>query len=110
MTAAVIVQLIQEGRLSFDDLISKYVQGVPNGGKITILQLLKMRTGLYNFTNAPEFAESLDHDPDRVWTSDEILAMAFKRPPHFAPGAEHVAARQHVERDPGALLTWIPLR
>ena len=47
-----------------------------------------MRSGLYNFTNAPELAESLDHDPDKVWTMDELLAMAFKRPPHFAPGAE----------------------
>ena len=68
MTAAVIVRLAQEGKLSFDDLISKYVQGVPNGDKITIRQLLKMRSGLYNFTNAPELAESLDHDPDKVWT------------------------------------------
>ena len=88
MTAAVIVQLVQEGELSFDDLISKYVQGVPNGDKLTIRQLIKMRSGLYNFTNAPELAESLDRDPDKVWTPDEILAMAFRRPPHFAPGAE----------------------
>ena len=46
MTAAVIVQLIQEGRLSFDDLISKYVQGVPNGDKITILQLLTHQSAI----------------------------------------------------------------
>ena len=71
MTAAVIVQLVQEGKLDFDDLISKYVQGVPNGDKITIRQLIKMRSGLYNFTNAPELAESLDHDPEKVWTTDE---------------------------------------
>ncbi|MER9546321.1 beta-lactamase family protein [Mesorhizobium sp. M0437] len=88
MTAAVIVQLIQEGKLSFDDLISKYVDGVPNGEQITIRQLIKMRSGLYNFTNAPELAESLDNNPDKAWTSQEVLAMAFKRPPHFAPGAE----------------------
>ena len=81
MTAAVIVQLIQEGKLSFDDLISEYVQGVPNGDAITIRQLLTMRSGLYNFTNAPELAERLDKDPDRVWTAEEVLGMAFKRPP-----------------------------
>jgi D-alanyl-D-alanine carboxypeptidase len=87
MTAAVIVRLVQEGKLSFDDLISKYVQGVPNGDKITIRHLIKMRSGLYNYTNAPELAESLDHDPHKVWTMEEVLDMAFKRPPHFAPGA-----------------------
>lgn len=88
MTASVIVQLIQEGRLNFNDPISKYVRDVPNAAKITINHLLKMRSGLYNYTNAPELAESLDHDPDRVWTMDELHHMAFKRPPHFAPGAE----------------------
>jgi D-alanyl-D-alanine carboxypeptidase len=88
MTAAVIVQLVQEGKLSFDDLISKYVDGVPNGDEITIRRLITMRSGLYNFTNAPELAESLDKDPDKVWTADEVLGMAFKRPPDFAPGAK----------------------
>src|SRR5687768_1243662 len=88
MTASVIVQLIQEGRLNFNDPISKYVRDVPSAAKITMNHLLKMRSGLYNNTNAPELAESLDHDPDRVWTMDELHHIAFKRPPHFAPGAE----------------------
>src|SRR5437764_6862336 len=47
MTAAVIVLLAQEGKLSLDDPVSKYVPGMPNGDKITITELLKMRSGLY---------------------------------------------------------------
>ena len=39
-----------------------------------------MRSGLYNYTSAPELRESLDHDPTRVWTPQELLAIAFKRP------------------------------
>ena len=50
MTAAVIVLLAQEGKLRFDDPVSKYVEGVPNGDNITISELLKMRSGLYNYT------------------------------------------------------------
>jgi D-alanyl-D-alanine carboxypeptidase len=88
MTAAVIVQLAQEGKLRFDEPVSKYVQGVPNGDNITIGQLLKMRSGLYNYTDAPELAESLDRNPTKVWTSEELRAIAFKHPPLFAPGAE----------------------
>ena len=75
--------------MRFDDPVSKYVQGVPNGDNITISQLLKMRSGLYNYTSAPELAESLDRDPTRVWTPEELLAIAFKRPPAFAPGTEY---------------------
>src|SRR5213592_4708585 len=46
MTAAVIVLLAQEGKLSLDDPVSKYVPSVPNGDNITIAQLLEMRSGL----------------------------------------------------------------
>jgi len=88
MTAAVIVLLAQEGKLRFSDPVSKYVEGVPNGDDITIGELLKMRSGLYNYTSAPELAESVDHDPTRVWTPEELLAIAFKRPSVFAPGKE----------------------
>src|SRR4029450_410502 len=62
MTAAVIVQLAQEGKLSLDDPVSKYVPGVPNGDNITIDELLKMRSGLYNYTDAPELAAIVDRD------------------------------------------------
>ena len=89
MTAAVIVLLVQEGKLRFDDPVSRYAQRVPNGDNITISQLLKMRSGLYNYTSAPELAESLDHDPTRAWTPEELLAIAFKRPQLFAPGTEY---------------------
>src|SRR5262249_52800894 len=59
------------------------------GDKITISDLLKMRSGLYNYTPAPELGKSLDHDPTRVWTPQELLAIAFKRPTVFAPGKEY---------------------
>jgi D-alanyl-D-alanine carboxypeptidase len=47
-----------------------------------------MRSGLPSYTEAPELTESLDHDPARVWTPEEMLAIAFKRPSLFAPGTE----------------------
>ena len=89
MTAAVIVQLAQEGKLRFDDPISKHIQGVPNGDKITLDQLLKMRSGLYNLTEAPEISESLKKDPTKAWTIDELRAVAFRRPPRFSPGTQY---------------------
>lgn len=45
-----------------------------------------MRSGLYNYTDAPELATSLDHDPTKTWTPAEVLAIAFKHPPLFPPG------------------------
>lgn len=89
MTSAVILQLAQEGKLSLNDPVSKYVRDVPNGDKITIAELLAMRSGLYNYTDAPEFAVSVDRDPGKVWTPNELLAIAFKRTPNAPPGTTY---------------------
>ncbi len=89
MTAAVIMQLAQEGKLSLDDAVSKYVPGVPDGNNITIAELLKMRSGLYNYSSAPEVAASIDHHPTKVWSPAEVLAIAFAHPPNFPPGTAY---------------------
>ena len=40
MTATVILQLVQEGKLRLDDPVAKHVAGVPNGERITIANQL----------------------------------------------------------------------
>ena len=89
MTAAVIMLLGQEGKLSFEDPVSKYVTGVPSGDNITIAQLLEMRSGLYNYTSDPIISKTIDTDPAKVWTPAELLAIAFAHQPNFPPGKEY---------------------
>jgi D-alanyl-D-alanine carboxypeptidase len=89
MTAAVIMQLVQEGRLQLDDPVSKYVPDVPDGDGITIAQLLEMRSGLYSYTDAPELSKRMDDDPTREWTPQELLDIAFAQPSMFPPGSDH---------------------
>ena len=79
MTATVILQLVQEGKLRLDDPVAKYVAGVPNGERITIANLLEMRSGLYSYTLDPTFNATLDRDPGKVWTPQELLAIGFCR-------------------------------
>jgi D-alanyl-D-alanine carboxypeptidase len=88
MTAAVIVLLAQENKLSLDDPVSKYVSGVPDGDKITIAELLNMRSGLYTYDDDPDFWGVLEREPTKVWTADEVLAIAFKHQPYFPPGTD----------------------
>jgi D-alanyl-D-alanine carboxypeptidase len=89
MTAAVIVLFAQEGKLSLDDPVSKYVPDVPNGDNITITELLNMRSGLYNYTNDPIISKTIDTDPAKVWNPAELLAIAFAHQPNFPPGKEY---------------------
>lgn len=89
MTAALIVLLAQDGKLQFDDPVSVYVPGVPNGEDITVAQLLKMRTGLYGYTGDPELSAVMDAEPGKAWTPREVLAIAFRHPAQFAPDASY---------------------
>jgi D-alanyl-D-alanine carboxypeptidase len=85
-TGTVILQQAQEGKLGLDDPVSKFRQGVPNGDHITIAELLDMRSGLYNYTETRELNETGDNNPQKVWSPDELLALAFSHPPYFPPG------------------------
>jgi D-alanyl-D-alanine carboxypeptidase len=89
MTGTVILQLVEEGALSLDDPVAMYRPDVPNGEQITIAQLLSMRSGLDNYTESLELNQSLDETPTRVWSPEELLAIAFQQPPSFAPGASY---------------------
>src|SRR5919112_862013 len=80
MTAAVIMLLAQRRKLELNDPVSKYVPGVPNGDTSTIAQLLEMRSGLYNYTNDPKISATIDKNLAKVWTPDELLAIAFAHP------------------------------
>ncbi len=50
-TAALIMQLAQEKKLSVKDKLNKYFPGYPNADKITIEHLLTHTSGIYNYTN-----------------------------------------------------------
>ena len=52
-TAVAVLQLKEQGRLSINDPISKYLSDIPGAwGKITILQLLQHASGLPDFREA----------------------------------------------------------
>jgi D-alanyl-D-alanine carboxypeptidase len=85
MTAALVVLLAQDGKVKFTDPVSDYVPDVPNGANITVAELLTMRSGLYNYTSAPELSAELDADLAKAWTPREVLAIAFAHPPNDPP-------------------------
>lgn len=49
-TATMIFQLIEEGKLSLETLLTTYFPHLPNAGNITIKEMLYHRSGLHDFT------------------------------------------------------------
>ena len=89
-TATVVLQLVDEKKLALTDKLSKYEPWVPGAKGITIRQLLNMTSGLYNFTDVPEFWEEFLADPTAIWTPRQLVDLAIANPPVFPPGQEYV--------------------
>jgi D-alanyl-D-alanine carboxypeptidase len=96
MTSTVILQLMEEGKLALDDPISKYRPDVPNGENITLQQLAEMRSGLFSYTLDPGFNKTLDDDPQKAWTPDELIKIGLSHPPDFAPGAQYEYSNTNI--------------
>ncbi len=54
-TGTLIMQLVEQGKISLDDPISKYVPGVPNGDQVTLKLLGIMRSGVASYSRNDEF-------------------------------------------------------
>ncbi|GAA3306977.1 hypothetical protein GCM10020295_64640 [Streptomyces cinereospinus] len=62
-TVTALLKLVDEGKVGLDDTIGEYVDGVPDGGEITLRQLAGMRSGLYNYSEDEDFFKALTSDP-----------------------------------------------
>lgn len=79
-TAAVIMLLVEDGKIALDDRISKYLADTPESWKnITVRQLLAHTSGIANFAPT-EINYRLDY------TDEELVKKAFAQPLVFAPG------------------------
>ena len=73
-TATIILQLVDEGLVALDTPIGHYLPGkVIDGEKITVRHLLEMRSGLGNYSKNPVFLHSLEENPLRIRTPEELL-------------------------------------
>jgi D-alanyl-D-alanine carboxypeptidase len=84
--AVVTLQLVDEGRLSLDDTLSNYVNGVTNGNRITIRNLLGMTSGIYDFTSDDKFLKDFTDDPLMSFAPQNVLDILKRHKPAFGPG------------------------
>lgn len=87
-TVTAMLELVDQGKIGLDDTIGRYIDGVPNGDRITLRELAGMRSGLFNYSMDEDFFKALTSDPDRPFTPQELLDYSFKHPVQFQPGEE----------------------
>lgn len=87
--AAMILRLADRHRLRIDDRVSRYVAGVPNGGRITLRMLLAHRSGLPDYFDDKAIERALA-DTRHHWRRSEVIAALRRLGPRAAPGGKFV--------------------
>lgn len=81
--AAGLLKLVDAGKLSLDDPLSKFLPDFPNAAKITVRQLLDHTSGIKSYTDISGVMDG----PIRQDLSTKALVASFKDlPADFAPG------------------------
>ncbi|MGA4841902.1 serine hydrolase domain-containing protein [Streptomyces sp. G45] len=116
--ATVLLQLEAEGALDLDDPVGTHLPGVVrghghDGGRVTVRQLLNHTSGLYDYAEDPGIQRAyrtprFTAHRHRTWTPGQLVALAMRHRPHFAPGTawrysntNYVVAGMLIERTTG---------
>ncbi len=84
--AALILKLSEEGALSLEDPLSRWLPNFVNvDSRVTIRQLLGHTSGISNFTANQSFWDAVFRSPSRRWLPEEVLS--YIGPADFPPGA-----------------------
>lgn len=87
-TAAAILRLQEQGKIGIDDLVSKYVDGVPVAwSAITVRELLNQTSGIPDYMAGFDLDTQVGPTP-KNYTAAEILGLVDKKPLLFTPGSE----------------------
>jgi CubicO group peptidase (beta-lactamase class C family) len=83
-TATVLLKLQEQGLLSINDPLGKYFPDYPEGGKITLEQLITHSSGIYNYTDNIDEADSavVCHPVSKAFVVEQFK----NKPLAFKPG------------------------
>jgi CubicO group peptidase (beta-lactamase class C family) len=84
-SAAVMMQLVSEGKLSLDDPLSKFVPDYPQpGATATVRQLLNHSSGVMSYTSIPGWM--VEANTNRPYSTAQMIDLFKALPPPSRPG------------------------
>jgi len=91
--AVVILQLVQEGKITLDEPIETYLPGLLKGEgidatKITVRQLLQHTSGLPEYTDTVPGETDIFQIRDNYYSTRDLLDVALSKPAAFEPGSQ----------------------
>ena len=83
-TAALILRLAEDGKLSTNDQLNKYYPAYPNGDRITLRHLLTHTSGIANYTDDKNFSAM---DQSKQVSLEKMISFFKDKPLDFEPGS-----------------------
>src|SRR5581483_6384149 len=92
-TAAAILQLKEQGKLSLDDTLGKYIPEYTPGAAITLRQMLLQVSGIPNYTEVPAFGKLIStangtYTLSKPGNIEGVLGLLHNVPLDFVPGSK----------------------
>ncbi len=81
-TAAAILKLQEQGKLSISDKLSKFLPGFPRGDQVTLHHLLTHTSGIHSYTEKPDFLKNVTN----TITTRQLIDSFKDDPADFEPG------------------------
>jgi CubicO group peptidase (beta-lactamase class C family) len=85
--ATLLMEYVDEHKVSLNDTINRWVPTLPEANKVTLKMLANQTSGYPDFETDPAWTAAFNADPFRIFTYQERLGYAFRRPVQFKPGA-----------------------
>lgn len=112
--AALALQLRDEGALSLDDPVVRWLPDVPENTRITLRQLLGHTAGVPDYGGLPAYHRAVRTSPSQPWTFHRYLAETLGRGLLFPPGQAwaysnpgYMLAKRIVEEAGGSSLATL---
>lgn len=90
--AALVLQLVEEGKINLDEKIEHWFSRevwfgkLPNAKEITLRMLMNHTSGIPEHVLKPEFITAMKAEPDKVWKPEELIAYILDAKPLFQAG------------------------
>ncbi|MFE6844053.1 serine hydrolase domain-containing protein [Streptomyces sp. NPDC057686] len=90
-SSVVLLQLVDEGKLSLDAPVNQYLPGLLPDDRITVRHLLTHRSGLADYTNAmfEQTVPGFEAVRNKVFTYQELVALSLREPRTTEPGVSY---------------------
>jgi len=86
MTTTLLLQYVDDGKLSLADPVSKWFPSLPRSEQVTLGMLSSSTSGIVDYVTTKSFVDEYHRDPFQQFQPMQLIELGTSQKPLFAPG------------------------